>query len=911
MAATTTPTAISCSACGGDPRLAARCKMCGGAGIGVLSVDSFCVWGEDINTTTMAARTLQKRARAAFHLILLACGLVSIAFFVWHASQIEDVSLLRSREFWFSGHWTITLLWLSVLFDCFLIFRLVEYTKLSRELPGWGRPKSKTLSDQTSNLKARTSTVKYRFDVAPYFSPSAREVVENAYRLARNMERGVVTPNTLCAAALASPAGALFLLRLGAPFERLKGPLARLLQEDGPGAQPIFFSSDAKRALVFAYIDAREHQRKYVSPMEIFLQSFHNSPRMQTVFDQLGYPLDHIIHVAEWIRLNERLREDQERFVVLASLKPKSAMNRSMTARHTPLLNRYSEDLTLVAREGFLAPIVGREEEMEALLRAVEGGRRSVVLIGEAGVGKTALIEQLARRMVEEDVPQELFDRRLVSIDVAQLLAAGDPSLAPERFLSILQEAALSGNAILAMRGIEALTGSGSGGPMDLSEILATELDKGYFIVIATTTPQSWSRYLERRTLATHVTTVDVPELNAEDTLRVCMARCGAMEYRTNVFFSFASLRNAATLADRYVHDLAAPEKALHLIREAAVLARKERGEHTIVSAEDVARVVHGKTHIPVETLSRSESTALLQLEEKLHGRVIGQNAAVVAVSQALRRARAELREGKRPIANFLFLGPTGVGKTELAKSLAAGYFSSEDAMIRLDMSEYQDASSFARMIGAPGDERGGLLTEAVRHQPFALLLLDELEKAHPDILNLFLQVMDDGRLTDGIGRTVDFTNVLLIATSNAGTPYIQSEVSKGTPVEVIKTALLERELKGIFRPEFLNRFDGIIVFQPLTLDDVFQIAWLMLNHLSRRLQEQRGVTLQAEDEAVEELARAGFDPLFGARPLRRVIQERVENGIADLLLREKVGRKDVIFLTAGGALRLTKAPEV
>jgi ATP-dependent Clp protease ATP-binding subunit ClpC len=336
-----------------------------------------------------------------------------------------------------------------------------------------------------------------------------------------------------------------------------------------------------------------------------------------------------------------------------------------------------------------------------------------------------------------------------------------------------------------------------------------------------------------------------------------------------------------------------------------AVRTAKEKGEQSLVTADDIAAVVSELTNIPVTKITEAESVNLLNLETLIHERMIDQEEAVKMVSASLRRARTELREGKRPIANFLFLGPTGVGKTELAKTVSAVYFGNERFMIRIDMSEYQHPDSVIKMIGDASGIKG-YLTEAVRKSPFSLILLDEIEKAHPEIMNLFLQVMDDGRLTDGQGRTIDFTNSIIIATSNAGALYIQNEIFAGTPIATIKEVLINEHLNKVMRPELINRFDGVIVFEPLSLEHVFEIANLMLKSI-RKMLLNKGMELKADPAGVRKLAELGFDPKFGARPLRRVLQNKVEDKIANRILSGELKRRDTVFIDENAQIQIEK----
>ena len=477
-------------------------------------------------------------------------------------------------------------------------------------------------------------------------------------------------------------------------------------------------------------------------------------------------------------------------------------------------------------------------------------------------------------------------------------MAGTTVSGAQQRLIQIMNEIAKAKNIILFIDNIQDLvSGGGQGGEgLDVSETLSQYIGSSRFLTLATSTTDGFNQHILNSALGSSVTKIEVNIMDENQAIRVLESKAGMTEYKHNVYLSYGAIETSVKLASKFLHDKNLPENAIGLMSESASLARNKRGENCFVIEDDVATIVSEKTGIPVTSISEDESSKLMRLEDEMHNRLIGQHDAVTLVSNALRRARAEIRSQSRPIANFLFLGPTGVGKTELAKTIASIYFGGEERMIRIDMSEFQDKAGVYRLIGQPGQQGTGLLAEAVRQEPFSLVLLDELEKADPDILNLFLQVFDDGRLTDSVGRVIDFTNTIIIATSNAGTSYVQEQINKGVSMDDIRQALIRGELKKYYRPEFLNRFDGIVLFKSLKKDEIKQIAGLMLKRVAKDL-EKRGVFLKIEDAGLVALAEAGFDPEFGARPMRRAIQDKIENKLAELVLAGKLKRRDTVVI--------------
>ena len=632
---------------------------------------------------------------------------------------------------------------------------------------------------------------------------------------------------------------------------------------------------------------------------------------------------------------------------------------------NTPNLDKYARDLTRLARDGKLDPVIGRAREIETTVEVLARRKKNnPVLIGEPGVGKTAIVEGLAQRMVAGEVPESLHDKRLVELSINSMVAGSKyRGEFEERVQEILKEVeAAQDSLILFIDEIHTIVGAGQGGGeggLDIANVFKPALARGELNLIGATTLNEYQKHIEKdAALERRFQPVFVPEPTVAQTIMILRGLRDTLEAHHKVTITDEAVMAAAELSDRYITGRFLPDKAIDLIDQAAARVkisatarpidvqeleaevrqlrreqdyaasrkqfdraqeiqaqhaakdkelgeatdrwRRERGSASAeVTTEHVAQVVSTLTGVPVSELTTEERQRLVAMEERLHKRVVGQDEAVKAVSDAVRLARAGLREGRRPIATFLFLGPTGVGKTELAKALAETVFGDEDALIRLDMSEYMERHAVSRLIGAPpgyvGYEEGGQLTERVRRRPYAVVLLDEIEKAHPDVYNTLLQVFDDGRLTDGKGRVVDFTNTVLIATSNLGADIIQRTLRlRGT--EADDPARLKRELmdvlRGHFRPEFINRIDEIIVFHALGQAEIRSIVALQLERVRRTAQGQ-GVELVMEQSLVDHLAAAGFRPEFGARELRRLIRSELETQLARAMLADAVHEGD------------------
>ena len=605
------------------------------------------------------------------------------------------------------------------------------------------------------------------------------------------------------------------------------------------------------------------------------------------------------------------------------SFKPRSQppVQPKATVKHseTRILDQYSRDLTMLAASGSFDPVIGRDEEIRRSVQILSRrSKNNPVLIGEPGVGKTAVAEGIAAYIAGSDAPDSMAGKRLVALDLPALLAGtkyrGDFE---ERVKAVLKDVKKAGDVILFIDEMHTMIGAGSAeGAIDAANILKPALGRGEVQIIGATTPEEYRRHIEKdAALERRFQPVKIAEPSRSDSLKMLGAVRQSLEKHHGVKISDAALTAAVDLSARYINDRFLPDKAIDLADEAAAHIRVSGGG--LVTAEDIAGIVSMWTGIPVANLSADETKRLCNMESILHRRVIGQNEAVTAVSRAIRRGRVGLSDPDRPIGSFLFLGPTGVGKTELCRALAEAVFGESEAMIRLDMSEYMEKHAVSKLIGSPpgyvGYEDGGQLTERVRRKPWSVVLFDEIEKAHEDVWGILLQIMDDGRLTDSAGRVVSFRNTIIVMTSNVGAKSISDGRPRmgftpdgGDEAQLMRTRINE-ELRRTFKPEFLNRIDETIVFRRLSRAEIRSIAERMLLTVAERF-KALGMTLSVPDQVVDFLAERGYDEKYGARPLRRAIRSMIEDKAAELMLTDSLGRGDTVQARIdGNELILTK----
>ena len=802
------------------------------------------------------------------------------------------------------------------------------------------------------------------------FTERARKVVfyaqEEAGRLGENyvstehLLLGLVRENDSVAARI--------LDRIGVSLGRIRSEIERqVARGDGRLGQDMQLTPRAKRVIDLAYDEARQLNNNYIGTEHLLLGLIREGEGLAgRVLSKLGVDLDRTRR--EVMHLQEGGGEGNT-----------GTGSRTQAAKtRTPTLDEFGRDLTELARNEKLDPVIGRANEIERCIQIISRRmKNNPCLLGEPGVGKTAIAEGLAQRIVMGDIPDFLKDKRVIQLDLAALVAGtkyrGEFEERMKRVMEEMRKA--QGEIILFIDELHTLVGAGAAeGAIDASNIMKPALARGELQCIGATTLDEYRKYVERdAALQRRFQAIQVKEPSVDDAIEILKGLRPRYEQHHKVEITNEALDAAARLSDRYISDRFLPDKAIDVIDEAAsrvrlrgamppqdlrdakielnaiqkelnglpnnrqyekaydLQGRKRELEEKVVTLEEgwqetkkdakqtvdedeVANIIFSMTGIPVARLVEAETQKLFRMEEELHKRIIGQHEAIVAISKAVRRSRSGLRDIKRPIGSFIFLGPTGVGKTELARALAAYLFEKEDNLIRIDMSEYMESFAVSRLVGAPpgyvGYDEGGQLSEAVRRNPYSVVLLDEIEKAHPEVYNILLQIMEDGRLTDSHGRVIDFKNVILIMTSNIGARSIQGEREMGfgrldtgpksaeeisRQMDSIKGRITD-ELKRVFRPEFLNRVDETIIFHPLSADEINEVVTLMLDRVSKQI-AQKGMDFEVTEPAKKFLAREGFDPQYGARPLRRAVQRLVEDPLSEEILLGRFNANDTIVV--------------
>ncbi len=802
-----------------------------------------------------------------------------------------------------------------------------------------------------------------RFD---RFTESAQEAAQRAVEILQRYEQNQIDTEHILLALIEKPEGLVeqILEELDVPVKTVCERLDYLLRTTtkaniyGGGAGQVFITPNVRRIIDQAYAESKRLGEDLISVEHLFLAVLNEKgTAVAALMAEYGITRVKVLEIIM------KSRNSRGGFKPVGKGKLKESVSRKN-------LDRFSRDLTQMARDGKLDPVIGRDSEITRMMQVLcRRTKNNPVLIGEAGVGKTAIVEGLAQRIANNDVPEILSGKSVLSLDMGSMVAGSKfRGEFEERMKAVIDEVRKAeGSIILFIDELHTVIGAGSSqGAIDASNMLKPALARGELQCIGATTLDEYHKYIEKdAALERRFASIYVEEPSEEVTVKMLQGLRNRYEEHHKIIFSDEALEAAVRLSARYVTDRKLPDKAIDLMDEAAASLRvklfslppelkemKTKLDHLqeeeenagnernyekaaelkaerlraqesyeskknewevsqkldeVVDVDDVAQIVGQWTGIPVNQMLQNEAERLLHMEEYLHKRIIGQDEAIHAISDAIRRSRTGLKDPKRPIGSFIFIGPSGVGKTELAKALAEFMFDDEDALIRLDMSEYREQHTVSRLFGAPpgyvGYEQGGQLTEAVRRRPYRVVLFDEIEKAHPEVWNSLLQILDDGRLTDGQGEVVDFRNTVLIMTSNLGTEYISKSGSLGflntggDTDDRDSKMKIDKALKSTFRPEFINRIDEIIMFTKLSVADMEEIVKLQMKELQERMQEN-GVLLELDPEACTWLASIGYDPAFGARPLRRALQKYIESPLSQLWLSESVGAGDTVFLS-------------